>query len=211
MTCQGVPPGSHRLRLTPDAMTFVLELLQKRHEVAGAMAIDFATNTMNILQHGMSKGKRDNVGIPKGAILPWHSHPGKCPPRGADCALDVPSDADIALVIQDCMRSSHEHWVFAHTGTFTVSLTPELRARLGSLPPQRRRAEERRIERVFAQAHKTFERRLQAKTTDLDRFRPEWIAMARREGFRVNFFPAGSMPETTLVVEGAVAARGEHF
>lgn len=198
--CKSIPPGQHRLRLNPTAMSFVDELLQRRNEVAGALAIDFHNNSLHIFQNGLSKGKRDNVGIPRGAVIAFHTHPGKCPPRGSDCALDVPSDADMALVMEDCMQGTHQHWIFAHTGTFTISLSPQLRHHLGSVPPQSRKSVEKTIEKVFAAAHKTFEKRLQRGDTDLDRFRPEWRGIAHQQGFQVQFFPKGSLPETILIV-----------
>lgn len=201
LSCPDIPRGHHRLRLSPTAAAFVDELLQRRNEVAGALAIDFQNGALHVVQNRLSKGKRDNVGIPRGAVIAMHTHPGKCPPRGADCALDVPSDADMALVMEDCMQGTDAHWIFAHTGTFTISLTPQLRHHLASVPFGKRKAAEKEIEKVFAAAHKTFERRLQSGGTDLDRFRPEWCALARQQGFKVQFFPKGVPPETVLVVD----------
>lgn len=201
-TCKDIPPGHHRLRLSAEAMAFVDRLLTKRNEVAGSLAVDFRSGTMHIVESKVSRGKRDSVGIPRGAILAWHSHPGKCPPRGADCALDVPSDADMALVMEDCMQGTSEHFVFAQTGTFAIAISPQLRHRLGALEGRARTAEEKRIEKVFDRIHSGFEKRLQQGQTDLDRFRPEWAALARQQGFVVHFFPRGTIPETVLVVGG---------
>ncbi len=200
LSCPGIPAGNHSLRMTPDAMAFVDVLLQRRNETAGALAIDVNAGVLDIVQTSVTKGKRDTVGIPRGSLFPFHSHPGKCPPRGADCALDVPSDADIALVMEDCMQGSHAHFVFAQTGTFVVSLDPGLRRYLGGLAGGQRRAAEKRIERVFAEVHKKFERRLQQGNTDLEVFRPEWTALARQQGFDVRFFPKGQVPSVTLTV-----------
>ncbi len=199
-SCADIPPNTHQLQMTPQAMAFVDTLLQKRNETAGALAIDFRNGLLDIVQTSVTKGGRDTVGIPRGAILAFHTHPGKCPPRGADCALDVPSDADIALVMEDCMQGTYAHWIFAHTGTFAVSLQPGLRNHLGMLHGAARRQAEKAIEKQFANIHKAFEKKLQQGHTDLDSFRPQWLALAKVQGFDLTFFPKGQLPHTTLVV-----------
>ncbi|KAK9827150.1 hypothetical protein WJX74_008235 [Apatococcus lobatus] len=200
LTCKGVPPGRYPLSLTPHAMAYVDSLLQKRNETAGGLGIDFQNGELNIVQTAVTRGKRDTVGIPRGVILPWHSHPGKCPPRGNDCALDVPSDADMALVLEDCMHGSWAHTIFAHTGTFTVSLTPQLRQHLDALSGQARKQAEKQIEKRFADIHRSFEKKLQAGDIDLERFRPQWMDLARETGFDATFFPKGVVPHLTMIV-----------
>lgn len=200
LTCRDIPPGRYPLALTPTAMAYVDTLLQKRNETAGGLAIDFRSGELNIVQTAVTKGKRDAVGIPRGVILPWHSHPGKCPPRGDDCALDVPSDADMALVLEDCMHGSWAHTIFAHTGTFVVSLTPGLRRHLDSLPGGQRKQAEKAIEKRFADIHRLFERKLRAGDIDLERFRPQWMDLAQQTGFDATFFPKGVVPHLTMLV-----------
>lgn len=198
--CPGVPDNGYTLTMTPQAMAFVDVLLQRRFETAGALAVNYDTKTLDILQTDLSKGKRDTVSIPRGAILAFHVHIGKCPPRGADCALDVPSDADMALVMEDCMQGTWSHLVFSHTGTFVTSLQPGLRRHLGALSGAKRKAAEKQIEKRFAAIHKDFERRLQKGSIDLARFRPEWMAFARNLGFDATFFPKGQLPRITILI-----------
>ena len=150
LTCRDIPAGKYTLTLAPHAMAYVDTLLQKRTETAGGLAINLQSGQLDIVQTLVTKGKRDTVGIPRGVILAFHTHPGRCPPRGTDCALDVPSDADMALVMEDCMQSSFAHWVFSHTGTFITSLQPGLRRHLGSLTGAARKHAEKQIEKRFA-------------------------------------------------------------
>ena len=199
--CPDLPRNGYTLTMTPQAMAFVEVLLQKRFETAGALAIDHTNKTIDIIQSGLSKGKRETVSIPRGAILAFHVHIGKCPPKGNDCALDVPSDADMALVMEDCMQGTYAHYVFSHPGTFITSLQPGLRQYLGGLTGTPRKQAEKQIEKRFAHIHKEFERKLQQGSTDLERFRPEWLALARNLGFDVTWFPKGQLPRITILIE----------
>ena len=96
------------------------------------------------------------------------------------------------------MQGSWCHIVFSHTGVFVSSLQPSLRSHLAALSGRARKDAESKIEKQFAAIHKDFERRLQKGSIDLERFRPEWLALARSLGFDATFFPKGQLPRITL-------------
>lgn len=200
--CKDIPAGSYTLRLSDEAGAYFLEMLERRTEVAGCFVIDMQRGLLEVSASKIRKGRRDNVDIPGGCCVAWHTHPGKCPPSGDSCALDCPSDADMLLVLHDCMRGTFEHWVICHTGVFVVGISEELRGTLNGMTPARRQQVERDMRKVFGQAHRSFEGRLQRGTATLDTFRPQWLAIARREGFRARFVPRPHTPSTVLVVGG---------
>lgn len=198
--CKDLPPGSYTLRLSDEAAAYFQEMLERRTEVAGCFVIDMHRGLLEISKSRIKQGRRDNVDIPSGSILAWHTHPGKCLPRGDTCALDCPSDADMLLVLHDCMRGTFEHWVACHTGYFVTSISEHMRLSLNGMTPARRREAEKNVARVFKQAHRSFEGRLQRRTATLDTFRPQWLAIAKREGFDARFIPRGVVPTTVLNV-----------
>ncbi|RYE96585.1 MAG: hypothetical protein EOO77_40690, partial [Oxalobacteraceae bacterium] len=97
--CDRIQPGAYRLRLSDAAHSYFLEVLERRTEVAGCFVIDMHNGLLEISMTKVRQGRRDNVDIPSGCIIAFHSHPGKCPARGESCALDCPSDADMLLVL----------------------------------------------------------------------------------------------------------------
>ena len=198
--CKDIQPGSYRLALSEEAHSYFLEMLERKTEVAGCFVMDMHKGLLEISKSRIRQGRRDNVDIPGGCILAFHSHPGKCPARGDSCALDCPSDADMLLVLHDCMRGTFEHWVATHTGYFITGISEHMRLTLNGMTPARRREAEKNVAKVFKAAHKSFEGRLQRGTATLDTFRPRWLEIAKREGFNARFVPRGTVPTTVLNV-----------
>ena len=117
--------------------------------------------------------------------------------------MDMPSEADMVLIARDGIQGCFGHWVFCHTGTYLVTLEPDLRARLSDARARGSKAldkEIRALKKGFEKVQDEFERGLQKGTLTLASFRQRWLRYAAEQGFRARFFAKNQTPQDMLVV-----------
>ena len=199
-SCDSIAPGDYTLQIAPEVMHFAKQALKKNKEYGGKLAIDVNSGLLKL--GGGGWGKLDSVGIPHG-IYEWHSHPGRCDPDDDECALDMPSEADMELIARDGIEGCFGHFVICHTGTYLVSLQPAMRAKLQELKRKGARglnAEMRKLKKGFEKVQDEFEKGLQGGGMTLAKFRGRWLRYASEQGFRARFFGQGEVPADMLVV-----------
>ena len=199
-SCDSIPPGDYTLQIAPEVQRFAAQALQKNKEYGGKLAIDVQAGLLRL--GGGGWGKLDSVNIPH-AVYEFHTHPGRCDADDDDCALDMPSEADMELVARDGIQGCFGHFVFAHHGAYLVTLEPDLRLALMAAKAGGKRmlnAAMRKIKKGFENVQDEFERGLQNKTTTLAAFRQRWLQYAAEQGFRARFFPQGQVPTDMLIV-----------
>lgn len=117
--------------------------------------------------------------------------------------MDMPSEADMVLIARDGIGGCFGHFVFCHTGTYLVTLEPDLRARLAEARAKGAKTldkELRALKKGFEKVQDEFERGLQKGTTTLASFRQRWLRYAAEQGFRARFFTKNQTPQDMLVV-----------
>lgn len=204
-----VGSGSTRiLRLSADSLAKIAEYMTRSNEVGGTIEPD-AGMTCLVVKEGKGGGK-DSVVIPIGSFQ-FHTHPNKCESRG-NCYFEFPSENDMSLIAQDCMRGAVAHFVFTHGYVYRVAPSGAMRVDLGSLKQDKLLQKE--VNNIFDDFHKLLDE-MQEKAKKygispeiMNGFRAEWARTARSKGFDVTLIGRPEdIAETVVVVDPQKAAQ----
>lgn len=191
LECKGVPPGRYNVKLPNTELDRLRGYLDLSHEMGGAMNVDI--HNQRLTPGPELKGKRDAVMLPAG-MFQWHTHPNQC--RKADkCWLDMPSEDDVHLAIEQGFRGVHGQIVVAHSGTYIFCMSGNLRLKSASNP----RMAAIKAKRHFGLHMQRFEQRILKavrKGPSHERevhaqLRNEWLQVAAKYGLDAKFFPVG--------------------
>lgn len=194
VACAGQKPAvaSRVLRLSSDAVAKIRGYMQKTTEVGGTIEPTADMREL-VVREGRGGGK-DSVVIPVGTFQ-FHTHPNKCESR-ANCYFEFPSEHDMSLIAQDCMRGAVAHFVFTHGFVYKVSLSGDKRLELGAM--KRDGTLQKEVDRIFDVFHKLLDRlQDQARSRGIGpeimaQFRGVWAEAARQEGFEVEMIPSAA-------------------
>ena len=174
------------IRIDPSVHTRNKDLTDKMVEYGGTLEWD---RDRRLFVHGtLTSGEYDKVAIPSGAVQ-FHTHPKKC--TDEVCAMGVPSIRDLFGYADAVLRGeTNIHCIYSKEGTYCILLRPEIRRAL----------RDSRFRGIWRDTAETNLAKYRAKTEITEetyqKFRREWINLARGQGFAISFQPNGAKSST---------------
>jgi hypothetical protein len=113
---------SVQARLSQEDHDWIRDETKTDREFGGNFVLDPWTNELRL--NKTAYGGLDSVDVERG-LVEFHSHPTKC--QGDECALGVPSPADIGNIAIGAIHGNQFHLLYSSDGIHVLSLSDRVR------------------------------------------------------------------------------------
>ena len=137
-------------------------------------------------------GEYNSVDLPRG-VVDWHTHPRECKDDDT-CAIGIPSPTDLANVVVGFVYGTVAHLVYSKEGTYCIQVKMDTLEKVADNKKILSEFQDA-IVQSFLSLHHNF---LQRANMNYNQYRKQWLAKAKKWGFRITFFKGDTQPVVPL-------------